>query len=59
MKDSAKVFYEDKKDATAGIREILPAVSPEAVAPRLRKQGGMLFVEKNGKRFDLTGHRIR
>ncbi|MBR2210867.1 MAG: carbohydrate-binding protein [Fibrobacter sp.] len=58
-KDSAKVFYEDKKDATAGIREILPAVSPEAVAPRLRKQGGMLFVEKNGKRFDLTGHRIR
>ena len=58
-KDSAKVFYEDKKDATAGIREILPAVSPEAVAPRLRKQGGMLFVEKNGMRFDLTGHRIR
>ncbi len=58
-KDSAKVFYEDKKDATAGIRKILPAVSPEAVAPRLRKQGGMLFVEKNGMRFDLTGHRIR
>lgn len=46
-------------EGTMGLRKILPAVSPEAVAPRLRKQGGMLFVEKNGKRFDLTGHRIR
>ena len=46
-------------EGTMGLRKILPAVSPEAVAPRLRKQGGMLFVEKNGMRFDLTGHRIR
>lgn len=28
-------------------------------APRLRKQGGKLFVEKNGMRFDLTGHCIK
>ena len=46
-------------EGTMGLRKILPAVSPEAVVPRLRKQGGMLFVEKNGMRFDLTGHRIR
>ena len=41
-----------------GIRAIAPAAVSKA-APRLRKQGGKLFVEKNGMRFDLTGHRIK
>jgi hypothetical protein len=41
-----------------GIRAIAPAAVSKA-APRLRKQGGKLFVEKNGVRFDLTGHRIK
>ena len=41
-----------------GIRAIAPAAVSKT-APRLRKQGGKLFVEKNGVRFDLTGHRIK
>ena len=45
--------------ATSGIREIMPASVSKASAPRLRKQGGQLFVERNGMRFDLTGHRIK
>ena len=43
-----------------GIRENAPARTLEnASAPRLRVQNNRLFVEKNGKRFDLTGHRLR
>ncbi|SHK69932.1 Cellulase (glycosyl hydrolase family 5) [Fibrobacter sp. UWOV1] len=49
-----KETCEDK----TGIRAIAPAAVSKA-APRLRKQGGKLFVEKNGMRFDLTGHRIK
>ena len=49
-----KETCEDK----TGIRAIAPAAVSKA-APRLRKQGGKLFVEKNGVRFDLTGHRIK
>jgi len=46
-------------EAPTGIREIMPATVTKTSAPRLRKQGGKLFVEKNGVRFDLTGHRIK
>ena len=46
-------------EATTGIREIMPASVTKTSAPRLRKQGGQLFVERNGMRFDLTGHRIK
>lgn len=49
-----KETCEDK----TGIRAIAPTTVSKA-APRLRKQGGKLFVEKNGVRFDLTGHRIK
>lgn len=49
-----KETCEDK----TGIRAIAPTAVSKA-APRLRKQGGKLFVEKNGVRFDLTGHRIK
>jgi hypothetical protein len=37
----------------------MPASVTKTSAPRLRKQGGQLFVERNGMRFDLTGHRIK
>jgi hypothetical protein len=46
-------------EAPTGIREIMPATVTKTSAPRLRKQGGQLFVERNGMRFDLTGHRIK
>ena len=46
-------------EAPMGIREIMPASVTNTSAPRLRKQGGQLFVERNGVRFDLTGHRIK
>lgn len=49
-----KETCEDK----TGIRAIAPTAVSKA-APRLHKQGGKLFVEKNGVRFDLTGHRIK
>ena len=49
-----KETCEDK----TGIRAIAPTAVSKA-APRLRKQGGKLFVEKNSVRFDLTGHRIK
>ena len=45
-------------DATA-IREIVPAAAPAESTPRLRVKDFKLFVEKNGKRYDLRGHRLR
>jgi alpha-galactosidase len=44
---------------TDAIRQVMPAVRGDASAPRLVKKGNTLFVEKNGMRFDLTGHRLR
>ena len=44
---------------TDAIRQLLPAVRGNASAPRLVKTGNTLFVEKNGMRFDLTGHRLK
>lgn len=45
-------------DATA-IREIVPAAAPAEATPRLRVKDFKLFVEKNGKRYDLRGNRLR
>lgn len=42
-----------------GIRTALPAAMNRDLAPRLLKKGNKLFIEKNGRRFDLTGHRIK
>ena len=42
-----------------GIRSALPAAMNRDLAPRLLKKGNTLFIEKNGNRFDLTGHRLR
>ena len=44
---------------TDAIRPAMPAVRSDVSAPRLVKKGNTLFVEKNGMRFDLTGHRLR
>ena len=44
---------------TDAIRPAMPAVRSDVSAPRLVKKGNTLFIEKNGMRFDLTGHRLR
>ena len=44
---------------TQGIRTALSAAMNRDLAPRLLKKGNKLFIEKNGRRFDLTGHRIK
>ena len=57
--DWLKFCEGEKCEETLGIHEIMPASVTRTSAPRLRKQGGRLIVEKNGVRFDLTGHRIK
>ena len=58
--DWLKFCEGEKCEESVGIRAIRTATPGEnASAPRLRVQNNKLFVEKNGKRFDLTGHRIR
>ncbi len=57
--DWLKFCEGEKCEETLGIHEIMPASVIRTSAPRLRKQGGQLFVERNGMRFDLTGHRIK
>ena len=44
---------------TLGIHEPVPARVRSASAIRLHKQGGQLVIEKNGHRFDVTGHRLK
>lgn len=46
-------------EETDGIRTALPTVRSDAAPPRLVKRGNVLFIEKNGMRFDLTGHQIK
>jgi hypothetical protein len=45
-------------EETSGMRKMTPKVSGEAPV-RMLKKGGALYIEKNGMRFDLTGHRIK
>ena len=45
--------------AITAIREIAPAAAPVDATPRLRVKDFKLFVEKNGKRYDLRGNRVR
>ncbi len=49
----------DSCEGTTGIRTAAPATVRSSSAPRLLKKGNAMFIEKNGKRFDLTGHRIK
>jgi hypothetical protein len=49
----------DKCEQTTGLHatRVMPTTAPAAA--RLRVKDNKLFVEKNGLRFDLTGHRIK
>jgi alpha-galactosidase len=51
-------FCEGETCNTTGLHKSIPAVVRNA-SPRLLKKGNAMFIEKNGKRFDLTGHRIK
>ena len=44
--------------ATAAIREVVPAAMQGDATPRLRVKDFKLVVEKNGRRYDLRGHRL-
>jgi hypothetical protein len=60
--DNIRFCEGEKCEETVGIRAsrvAVPAGILENTSPRLRIQNNKLFVEKNGKRFDLTGHRIK
>ena len=52
-------FCSGESCETTGLRTAIPSVVRDASAPRLLKRGNTLFIEKGGKRFDLTGHRIK
>ena len=57
--DWLKFCEGEKCEETAGLHASrVPTVKASAAA-RLRIQNNKLFVEKNGLRFDLTGHRIK
>ena len=59
--DNIRFCEGEKCEETVGIRanRASSVRTLENSSPRLRVQNNKLFVEKNGKRFDLTGHRIR
>ena len=56
--DYIKFCENENCEDASGFRTALPVVRNDA-APRLVKKGNALFIEKSGKRFDLTGHRIK
>ena len=45
--------------AITAIHETLPASMQNKAAPRIRQNCHQLYVEKNGKRFDLLGNSVR
>lgn len=45
-------------NSTIAIRKAYPIKQDNNHAPRLRKKDGQVFIEKNGKRFDLIGHQL-
>ena len=52
-------FCAGESCSPTSLRMAAPATLRDASAPRLVKKGNAMFIEKNGKRFDLTGHRLR
>jgi endoglucanase len=50
---------QSSSNAMTAIREALPTAKQENVTPRLRQKDHKVYVEKNGKRFDLLGNKIR
>ena len=59
--DNIRFCEGEKCEETVGIRanRASSVRTLENSSPRLRVQNNKLFVEKNGRHFDLTGHRIR
>lgn len=61
--DNIRFCEGEKCEETVGIRANRAFSSARALentsVPRLRVQNNKLFVEKNGRHFDLTGHRIK
>jgi len=59
--DNIRFCEGEKCEETVGIRanRASSVRTLENSSPRLRVQNNKLFVEKNGRHFDLTGHRIK
>ena len=55
-KDSTKT--ESPNDSLTAIRELVTTTQSKNPAMILRKKGNMIYIEKNGKRFDLIGHQL-
>ena len=41
------------------ISSLGPVLRNDFSGPRLLKKGNALYIEKDGRRFDLTGHRLK
>jgi alpha-galactosidase len=52
-------FCSGESCETTGLHKAVPAAVHNTTSPRLVKKGNAVFIEKNGLRFDLTGHRLR
>lgn len=57
--DNIRFCEGEKCEETVGIRASRVALPGESRKSFLRVQNNKLFVEKNGRHFDLTGHRIK
>ena len=57
--DYIKFCAGESCEESMGLRTAIPTTVRNTSAPRLIKNGNALFIEKSGKRFDLTGHRIK
>ena len=57
--DYIKFCAGESCEESMGLRTAIPTTVRNTSAPRLIKKGNALFIEKSGKRFDLTGHRIK
>ena len=59
--DNIRFCEGEKCEETVGIRanRASSVRTLENASPRLRVQNNKLFVEKNGRHFDLTGHRVK
>ena len=57
--DYIEFCEKEKCEDPTSIGVVAPAKVRDASTARLRVKGNQAFIEKNGMRFDLTGHRLR
>ena len=57
--DYIEFCEKEKCEDPTSIGVVAPAKVRDASTTRLRVKGNQAFIEKNGMRFDLTGHRLR